>query len=189
MAELKYRGRVLTTEDILYIRKLIAAHPGESRRTLSKKLCEAWQWKQPNGALRDMVCRGLLLMLDRAGEIELPPVKFVPCNPLVRRLQHAIPASALGPHRTLGVSYSRPTGGVHLRRLAADVRASDLLSGDVCGSGTIPRNLLPGGQLGIAGQDDGTRQAIQQLRPEPVDQRDFGISVDQAVSRTAGGVA
>jgi len=85
MAELRYRGRVFTTEDILYIRKLIAAHPGESRRRLSQKLCEAWQWKQSNGALRDMVCRGLLLMLDRAGEIELPAVKFVPANPLVRR--------------------------------------------------------------------------------------------------------
>jgi hypothetical protein len=32
-----------------------------------------------------MVCRGLLLMLDRAGYIELPAVKFVPYNPLVRR--------------------------------------------------------------------------------------------------------
>ena len=85
MAELRYRGRVFTTEDILYIKKLIAAHPGESRRRLSQKLCEAWQWKQSNGALRDMVCRGLLLMLDRAGEIELPAVKFVPANPLVRR--------------------------------------------------------------------------------------------------------
>jgi uncharacterized protein DUF4338 len=86
MAELKYRGRVLTTEDVLYIRELIAAHPGETRRTLSKKLCEAWQWKQSNGVLRDMVCRGLLLMLHRAGQIELPPVKFVPHNPLVRRV-------------------------------------------------------------------------------------------------------
>ena len=64
---------------------MIAAHPDESRRRLSQKLCEAWQWKQPNGALRDMVCRGLLLMLDRAGQIELPAVKFVPANPLVRR--------------------------------------------------------------------------------------------------------
>ena len=72
MAELTYRGRVFTAEDILYIRTLIAAHPGESRRRLSQKLCEAWQWKQPNGALRDMVCRGLLLMLDRAGQIESP---------------------------------------------------------------------------------------------------------------------
>jgi hypothetical protein len=32
-----------------------------------------------------MVCRGLLLMLDRTGQIELPAVKFVPANPLVRR--------------------------------------------------------------------------------------------------------
>src|SRR5687767_16027366 len=87
MAELHYRGRAITSEDILYIQALIGANPQESRRTLSKKLCEAWQWKQANGALRDMVCRGLLLMLERAGHIELPPVKFVPHNPLVRRVQ------------------------------------------------------------------------------------------------------
>jgi hypothetical protein len=85
MVELNYRGRAISSEDILYIREMIAAHPGESRRTLSKKLCEAWQWKQANGALRDMVCRSLLLVLDRAGHIKLPPVKFVPRNPLARR--------------------------------------------------------------------------------------------------------
>jgi Domain of unknown function (DUF4338) len=85
MIELKYRGRVVTAEEILYIQDLIAAHPRMSRRRLSQKLCEAWQWKQANGALRDMVCRGLLLMLDRAGHIELPAVKYVPHNPLVRR--------------------------------------------------------------------------------------------------------
>lgn len=56
-----------------------------SRRTLSKKLCEAWQWKQANGALCDMVCRGLLLMLHRAREIELPPVRYIPPNPLAKR--------------------------------------------------------------------------------------------------------
>jgi hypothetical protein len=32
-----------------------------------------------------MVCRGLLLMLHRAGEIELPEVRFVARNPLVER--------------------------------------------------------------------------------------------------------
>jgi hypothetical protein len=85
MTELKYRGRLVTAEEILYIRELITAHPLASRRRLSQKLCEAWQWKQANGALRDMVCRGLLLMLDRAGHIELPAVKCVPHNPLVRR--------------------------------------------------------------------------------------------------------
>jgi hypothetical protein len=89
MVELKYRGRVIASQDILYIKELIAAHPRESRRRLSEKLCEAWQWKQPNGALRDMVCRGMLLMLDRAGHIELPPVKFVPHNPLAKKARPA----------------------------------------------------------------------------------------------------
>lgn len=89
MTELKYRGRAITAEDILYIRELIAAHPRQSRRALSKKLCEAWQWKQPNGALRDMVCRGLLLMLDRAGQIALPPVSYVRHNPLAKRARPA----------------------------------------------------------------------------------------------------
>ncbi len=84
-SECRYRGRVITDEDIFFIRKLVAEHPTASRRRLSEKLCEAWQWKQANGALRDMVCRGLLLMLHRAGQIELPQVRFTPPNPLVRR--------------------------------------------------------------------------------------------------------
>ena len=85
MAIFKHRGRVITAEDILYIRELIAADSTASRRALSKRLCEAWQWRQPNGTLRDMVCRGLLLMLHRAGEIELPAVRFITRNPLVER--------------------------------------------------------------------------------------------------------
>ncbi|HMF90227.1 MAG TPA: DUF4338 domain-containing protein [Candidatus Angelobacter sp.] len=89
MAVFSYRGRMITAEDILYIRELISTHPTESRRTLSKKLCEAWQWRQSNGALRDMVCRGLLLMLERAGQITLPPVSYVRHNPLANRARPA----------------------------------------------------------------------------------------------------
>ena len=85
MADFKYRGRVITAEDILYIRELIAADSTASRRALSKRLCEAWQWRQPNGTLRDMVCRGLLLMLERAGQITLPAVSYVRHNPLAKR--------------------------------------------------------------------------------------------------------
>jgi hypothetical protein len=85
MAELKYRGRIITDAHLLYIRELIGAHPQASRRTLSKKLCEAWQWRQANGALSDMVCRSLLLMLEGAGQIKLPPVNYVRHNPLAKR--------------------------------------------------------------------------------------------------------
>jgi hypothetical protein len=76
---------VVTADDITSIRQLIAENPGASRRRLSEKLCEAWQWKQANGALRAMVCRGLLLMLHRAGEIQLPPVRYQTINPFVVR--------------------------------------------------------------------------------------------------------
>ncbi len=87
MIEFRYRGREISQEDILYIRALINSHPTESRRTLSTKLCEAWQWRQANGALRDMVCRGMLLMLERAGQIALPPVSYVRHNPLANRVR------------------------------------------------------------------------------------------------------
>lgn len=83
--EWRYRGRVITPDDIAFIRHLIAENPAASRRKLSAQLCEAWQWRQANGALRDMVCRGLLLMLHRAGEIELPAVRFITRNPFLER--------------------------------------------------------------------------------------------------------
>ncbi len=82
---LTYRGRQVTQSDVAFIQELIAEHPTLSQRALSKKLCEAWGWVQPNGALRDMVCRSLMLELHRAGYIELPPVRFRPPNPMLRR--------------------------------------------------------------------------------------------------------
>jgi Domain of unknown function (DUF4338) len=72
-----YRHRVVTDADLVFIRRLIAENPQCSRRRLSQKLCRAWNWVQPNGALRDMVCRGMMLMLHRQGLIELPPARQV----------------------------------------------------------------------------------------------------------------
>lgn len=84
MDVVRYRGRGVTDADVAFIRDLITAHPGATRRALSHRLCEAWNWRQPNGVLRDMVCRGLLLALYRAGHIELPPARksnpFGPCH-------------------------------------------------------------------------------------------------------------
>ena len=71
----RYRGQEIGSEQLAFLREFIRAHPTSSRWKLSRQLCEALGWKQANGALRDMVCRGLLLMLERAGEIELPPVR------------------------------------------------------------------------------------------------------------------
>src|SRR5579859_6721343 len=84
-ALIRYRGRAVTPSDAAFIQDLIAKTPGASRRRLSEKLCEAWGWVQANGAPKDMVCRGLMLALARAGHIELPPVRWVNRNPLAER--------------------------------------------------------------------------------------------------------
>jgi hypothetical protein len=88
-AVLTYRGKNVTQEDVASIRQLIAQNPKDSRRILSQRLCQAWGWRQPNGALRDMVCRGLMLRLHRAGYIELPARRKNPLNPLVHRKKPA----------------------------------------------------------------------------------------------------
>jgi Domain of unknown function (DUF4338) len=88
---LRYRGRDIGPEDVQFIRQFIAQRPDLSRRRLSTQLCQAWNWVQPNGALRDMVCRGLLLALHRAGWIELPAKRIGVLNNVVahrRRRAH-----------------------------------------------------------------------------------------------------
>lgn len=80
---LSHRGREIGAAEVNFLRELIAQHPGLSRHALSKKVCQAWNWVQPNGQPRDQVCRSLMLALYRAGHIELPP-------PRIRAVNNAI---------------------------------------------------------------------------------------------------
>ena len=80
-----YRGRNVTESDIAVIKKIIAAHPEGSRRFISQEVCRAWEWRQANGALKDMVCRSLLLLLQSEGYIKLPPPKCKLPNPIANR--------------------------------------------------------------------------------------------------------
>lgn len=79
---LRYRGRQIDEVQLESVRRLIAQHPAVSRRALSVMVCEAWNWRQANGQFSDMICRGLLLALERSGCLRLPPKKFSPHNPL-----------------------------------------------------------------------------------------------------------
>ena len=74
----KYRGRIATTQDVALIKKLIEENPNISRWALSRKLCQEWNWRQANGHLRDMICRSFLLRLEEASYINLPPRKRAP---------------------------------------------------------------------------------------------------------------
>ena len=83
---LTFRNRTFKIADIDFVRQAIAEHPEEGRCALLRRLCLAWNWTQPNGQPKDMICRGLLLDLERKGAIQLPPPKKVPSkNPLSYR--------------------------------------------------------------------------------------------------------
>lgn len=79
------RGRTVTTDDLETIRALLEAHPEASRRAFSQRLCEHGDWRQSHGALRDRVCRSLLLALHRAEPIRLPAVRHRPPNNAIAR--------------------------------------------------------------------------------------------------------
>ena len=116
--DIKYRGRVATTEDVEFINNLIARHPNDSRWTLSRKLCQEWNWVQPNGTLRDMVCRGFMLALHRAGYINLPPKRRSPKNYLANRKKPPV----IDVDNTPIVSTVKVSGPFEIRQ----VRRSDL---------------------------------------------------------------
>jgi hypothetical protein len=63
----------VTAADVELIRALLAAQPGRGRTPLSAELCRRWDWRNARGQLKDMACRTLLLKLERAGHIRLPP--------------------------------------------------------------------------------------------------------------------
>lgn len=83
--DIKYRGRIATTEDVELINTLMAASPDDSRFKLSFKFCKEVGWTQPNGRPKDMVARGYMLALHRTGHITLPPKRSNPVNPLAVR--------------------------------------------------------------------------------------------------------
>ena len=85
----RYRGRDITESELALVRQIVEAHPEGSRRFISKEVCKAWEWRQTNGTLKDMVCRSLLLMLESKGLIKLPPPKCKLPNPLADRKRPA----------------------------------------------------------------------------------------------------
>ncbi len=72
-----YCARDFSVDDIETIRRLMQENPALQRSPLSRQLCELWNWRKPNGELKDMTCRVALLRLQAAGLIELAPSKFV----------------------------------------------------------------------------------------------------------------
>jgi len=70
-ALITFRGRAIEKETIEQIQGTCDRLWVRGRSAISRALCRQWGWRQPNGQLKDSVCRGLLLKLERAGHIRL----------------------------------------------------------------------------------------------------------------------
>ena len=65
--------REIGLKELELIRGLIESTGYRGRTYISKELCRIWNWRLPNGHLRDIACRDLLRRLERKGLIQLPP--------------------------------------------------------------------------------------------------------------------
>jgi hypothetical protein len=70
--EMRLRGKIITPDDLGLIRQLLAAEGDQGRTHLSRRLCRIWDFRQANGAYREIACRGLLRQLERHRLITLP---------------------------------------------------------------------------------------------------------------------
>lgn len=95
-AILTYRKKVITGDDLSFVRKIINDYQSEGRTSISRRLCEAWDWRQTNGQLKDGVCRGLLLQLEKNQLITLPP-RLAVNNNSKRRKKASTPFEFLPP--------------------------------------------------------------------------------------------
>jgi len=69
------RRRTIDHGELERIKQVIHRGWEQGRTWISRELCRIWDWRQPNGLLKDQVCRILLNELARRGLIELPPGK------------------------------------------------------------------------------------------------------------------
>jgi hypothetical protein len=70
------QGRPFGPEELAQVRSLIGQNGGCSRYRLSRELARLWGWRTPQGQLKDMAARTLLLKMQERGWIELPPPRM-----------------------------------------------------------------------------------------------------------------
>jgi len=103
----RYRARQLDKQDIRFIRALISTHYQRGRSHISRVLCEAWQWVQPNGKLKECAARDLLLRMEEQGFIELPK-RLRPKNNLKEKYLDQVPLFCKEPLNGSAGDYDRP---------------------------------------------------------------------------------
>lgn len=87
----RIQGRVISDEDIAFVRQLIAAHPAWSRNQIALALAEAWNWKTATGRLKNFAGSSLLVKLEARELIRLPERRRPPPRHVLRPLDPELP--------------------------------------------------------------------------------------------------
>ncbi len=72
---MRYSGREFTEEEIHWIKETVEIQVGLTRNKLSKLFCERFNWRKPDGGLKDMRCRVVHLRMSEDGLITLPKAR------------------------------------------------------------------------------------------------------------------
>jgi len=74
-AELVFKGRAFSAEELALVHDVVARCRGLSRQELAYTVCELLEWRRPNGGLKVWECKELLGALEARGLLELPALR------------------------------------------------------------------------------------------------------------------
>jgi hypothetical protein len=100
---LRYCGRDFSEADLEVVRSLVASLP--TRRAIADALCDALDWRRPDGRPKDMSARVALLRMADDGLVVLPAPRTTNANGRIARHEEApacLPLELCGPLRDLG---------------------------------------------------------------------------------------
>ncbi len=87
---------MFTEVDMALIRRIIADNPNMSRSALSREVCRKLAWYKPDGGLKEMRCRVVMIQMHKDGLIQLPaPRKTINFRKAIEHTQRTEPQSEI----------------------------------------------------------------------------------------------
>ena len=150
---MKYCGREFTGLELAQIRR-IAEVPSRTRCAISVRVCEALNWRKPDGGLKQMSCRVALLRMQTDGLLRLPPPRNGNSNG--RQFLRRTPAAEPQP------PFNEPAGQLHdlQLKLVAPGPESLLWNEYIQRYHYLRHRTLPGAQLRYFAQTQGEIVAL-----------------------------
>ena len=114
---LRVSSRLVTPDDVAFIRDVRTRHPEWTRQALARHLCQVWDWRSADGSFRLRACRDLLKRLAAKGHCTLPAPRHAP------GWHRPVPAPPPGPEWAPAPGVERlPLAALRVRPVRQDER-------------------------------------------------------------------